>query len=234
MGGPPGRHLAAADRRRLDSDQRRALGDSGQSHEQRMRTNPPPVHQLLTKFRVYADRTPSLYYECWIWRTKRAMRKWVRAERPDSLARRGKFLAIVCGYSITRYSKGKPARMLPVLGRMHFWQGALRMGIICHESGHAALGWCRRMKIDPTQSSDGNYASDGEEKFCDALGNIARQIAVRANALSAARPPDRKRNSSTAARQRRNRGRPTSGRDRAPLRRHPRNAATIRRPAGGK
>lgn len=143
-----------------------------------MRTNPPPVHQLLTKFRVY-PAGKGLYFHCFVWDTKDQMQRFVRAQNPGSKARRANFLAIVCGFSITHYSKNRPARMLPILGEIHFFRGSLRMGIITHESGHAAMQWCRRMKIDPTQATMDNAESEGEERFCWALGNIGREIVLR-------------------------------------------------------
>lgn len=55
------------------------------------------------------------------------------------------------------------------------------MGVIAHESTHAALRWCERMGIDCKQKTTSSDASDGEERFAYALGEVARQIGVRAH-----------------------------------------------------
>ena len=56
------------------------------------------------------------------------------------------------------------------------------MGVITHESGHAALAWCREAKVDPCEMKLTDHdVSHGEEIFCWVLGNIARQIVLKAH-----------------------------------------------------
>ena len=147
-----------------------------------------PPTTLLARFRVYPGRVGGLYYMVYVWPTKRAMQYWVKAGingagNTPLVGRRGDFKAICCSNTTLRIgyrdNPNRVARRLPLLGQIHFYKDSLRMGIICHESGHAALAYCDRMKIDfNEQPQKVGCASEGEEGFCWALGNIARQIVV--------------------------------------------------------
>lgn len=135
--------------------------------------------QVLACFRVYPGRKRTLYFSVVVFTTKKDMNRIVNRSVPKNCRRSKSFAAMVCSSKRIKFPKNKPRRTSPCLGEIFFYRDSLRMGIICHESGHAALAYCERMKIDPMQDVQRQgYASDGEEKFCWALGNIARQIVI--------------------------------------------------------
>lgn len=148
-------------------------------------TTPPKA--LLARFRVYPMRR-TLYFQVYVWPTKGAMLWHVNRGCGMALRGRRNFEAICCPSDTINVKSGGRSRMLPLLGQLHFWKGSLRMGIICHESGHAALSYCERMGYDVkekvTPAGLGVMDVDcGEERFCYALGNIARGIVVGAEKL---------------------------------------------------
>ena len=64
--------------------------------------------------------------------------------------------------------------MFPVRG--------MRAGVIAHECTHAALGWAKRIGLNPISAAvtrGGCLIADAdEERFCYGLGELNRQIAV--------------------------------------------------------
>ena len=136
-------------------------------------------NRLLARFRVYPDKK-TLFFMVYVWPTKKAMHYHVGMASEI----KKDFLAIVCSNETIKFPKHGPRRKRPLLGQIHFYEDSLRMGIICHEAGHAALAWAERMGIDcKEKSQDQRNASHGEEQFCWALGNIARQIVIRTKDL---------------------------------------------------
>lgn len=147
--------------------------------------NPPA--RLLAKFRAYPGPR-SLYFKVFVWPTKRAMLFHVNGACGAALRGRRDFEALVCPSTTVFFPKRGAQRTRPCLGHIHFHRNSLRMGIICHESGHAALAYCERMGFDVKEKVTARLTNTldhetGEERFCYALGNIAREIVIGAEKL---------------------------------------------------
>lgn len=120
-------------------------------------------------FRVYPEKH-TLYFVVFVWQTQKAMYDYYPLRR--------RHLACCKGMEIRNIRTG---RWKPQLGEIHFTRSRLRMEIITHECGHAALQWAERMGLPVRQASALKITkvgpSENEERFCHALGNMAGAIA---------------------------------------------------------
>jgi hypothetical protein len=130
----------------------------------------------LAKFRVYPSKG-RLYFLVFIWRSLRDF----RAACPGN----GRALGLCRGYDlITVKPNGANGHLEPDMGEIHLVKRYLTMGIITHESTHAAFRWSERARCHPAlerkhkpRQAHVIASNDPEERFCYALGNIAKQIA---------------------------------------------------------
>lgn len=127
-------------------------------------------------FRVYPDGKSELFYRVNVWKNIKAMQKhcspWIKLE--DNVQ------GVCSSWTSWLYEKGKEKKSYE-LGEINFVNKHLNMEVISHEAAHAALGFCRRKRIDVTQHRvHGKKAPmkivDGEEQFCYALGWIVASI----------------------------------------------------------
>lgn len=137
-----------------------------------------PVGQIAY-FRVYPEPKRSrLHFKVRIFTSQRAMREYLRAsELPRSLGRYGRAMCSTWD----RVTVGKTMRKHPEMGEMVFPVSHLGMEAIAHECTHAALGWAKRIALNPVvdgvPSRLGSRAcAVDEERFCYALGQMGRQI----------------------------------------------------------
>lgn len=149
-----------------------------------MTTPRSPQDQIAT-FRIYPEpRASRLYYQVLVFTNVQAIRRYLRRSAyPDRrLGRHG--VALCSNYEIRRLSSRGRFKPLPVCGEILFPRRRLRAGVIAHECAHAALGWARRIGLNVVQEPKarprrgGTCVSDAEERFCYALGELNRQVAI--------------------------------------------------------
>lgn len=113
-------------------------------------------------------------YEVVVWRTLKQLRK--------NLDRKEGTLAFHRGFSVYLCRRNR-VKQKPLIGQLHFALSSLRMGIITHECGHAALHWCHVTGRNPMVRDDTCSATKAEEDFCWVLGNLARQVVLKTQHL---------------------------------------------------
>lgn len=129
----------------------------------------------LAKFRVYGWKS-SLYFLVHVWPTKKAM---LANRKKEGL--RGSCDAHVMVLDHIRYIPGRPRRLRPIVGEMHFFKGKLGTEVITHESFHATVGLLRRLRFQFStldQDSDGKMLGE-EELAAYTIGHLARSIVTR-------------------------------------------------------
>lgn len=137
----------------------------------------PPRGQVA-HFRIYPEPgLSSLFFHVRIFQTVEAMHAYVRT-RPGNPARPGRFCKGMCSWWTRISFRSGRGRTHPELGEIVLARRWLTMRIISHECTHAALAWARRRRVDVAERGRGQHVSGGEERFCGALGDMARQIAA--------------------------------------------------------
>lgn len=137
-----------------------------------------PAGQLAF-YRVYPERGSRLHFRVRIFRSLRAMRRYLAADPfHRTLGRHGK--AMCSTWTRHRVRRGRRSRITDEMGEIVIPRAWLGAGVIAHEATHAALGWARRIGLQGVLDAAGRpgRVSDPEERFCRALGEISRQIAV--------------------------------------------------------
>lgn len=131
----------------------------------------------IATFKIYPEPKPSrLYYQVRVFASIRVMRRYLRHTQPSrTLGRRG--VAMCSSFAVLRLS-GNRMRRTPCCGEIVFPLRRLRAGVIAHECAHAALGWARRIGLLVHTEITGRMVSPEEERFCSALGELNRQVAV--------------------------------------------------------
>lgn len=149
-----------------------------------------PLH---AKFRIYPQWSEStaganspgrprssrwFWFEVFVWKRRDEMRRAIK----DSGVTAPRCEAICRCSRMFRTSKTGNCYYTGMLGQIHFYKDSFRMGVITHECTHAALEWARAAKVDPTERKHAiGCVSNGEEIFAWVLGNLARQVVIRAD-----------------------------------------------------
>lgn len=133
----------------------------------------------VIQFRVYPESRRGHYFDVEIHPTVTSMRK-AASVAGGAKANFDGALAVVRGFNAGHYTADGRKVWRKTLGTMFFHKARLGVEVIAHESTHAAFRWMEAQKFnaaeDAAERGDTN-CSDSEERFCHALGNIARQIA---------------------------------------------------------
>lgn len=132
----------------------------------------------IARFRIYPEKTSRLYYDVRVFTSVRATRAYLRhSPIPRTLGRSG---LAMCSTFTAMVVSPTGRRTLPKCGEIVFPVRALRAGVIAHECTHAALGWARRIGLQFTAETvtRRGWVSPAEERFCYALGELNRQVAV--------------------------------------------------------
>ena len=133
---------------------------------------------LLAKCKVYPKGTWYFFLVC-VWKRRKDMLQALRQGHVEDIE---DCEAICVTNTVYACAAGK-SHMTGCLGQIHFHQNSFMMGIITHESAHAALAWARRVGVNVTEAKPENqsHVSGAEESFCWVLGNISRQIVLKVN-----------------------------------------------------
>lgn len=134
-----------------------------------------PKRPLLASFKVF-PKGRWFHFRVFVWKRRRDM---LVALHKGHIADIAHCEAICVSNTVYACSNGR-SRMTGLIGQIHFHRHSFMMGVITHEAGHAALAYCRRARVSPVEPGDGVKASRGEETFCWVLGNVARQIVLKA------------------------------------------------------
>jgi hypothetical protein len=139
------------------------------------------VSEIAT-FRIYPEkRTSRLYFQVRVFSSVTAIRRYLKYSDLNrrTLGRYG--LAMCSTFDVLKGKRGR-WRKQPIMGEILFPVRGLRAGVIAHECTHAALGWARRIGLNPVSAAvkQGRclVADANEERFCYALGELNRQIAI--------------------------------------------------------
>ena len=119
-------------------------------------------------FKVYPERK-RLHLDVYVWANRRDMRTYLKTSYPGKGLRN--VLACVLWPVDTLHKPRKG-----YVGEMHFNREDLQMEIIRHEAVHAAIRWAKYVGLDVDTDVLQPTASDTEERFCYAVGNIVDQI----------------------------------------------------------
>ena len=133
--------------------------------------------QPIAEFRTFPEPSISgLYYTVKVFATLNELHTYVR--RREMPARVGRSMGgIVTSWRRASF-KRRQGRTLPEMGEIALAKNFLGSEILSHEATHAALGWARRIRLDPTIGGVGPNVSDFEERFCYGLGKIMRGIVL--------------------------------------------------------
>lgn len=137
--------------------------------------------KTLARFKVY-PKGKWYWFDVVIWKKKSEM--IAHLKRNAMIAKNPGYEAICCNMRIYEIDNEMRVRKTGKLGEIHFYAGNCTMGIITHESGHAAFGWARAKGLNASDTISGSGQPDvgkGEEDYCWVLGNIARQIVIGMN-----------------------------------------------------
>lgn len=137
------------------------------------RNGPQPIFRI----RVYPEHK-SLYYVVNVWRTKKDMYAHCRWAKST-------FQGLCTTYEVIKGDGKGGWRLLPECGQVNLWKGRLGSAVVTHEFTHAALGWARRVGLEPDNLLGHNGSADvhpEEERFCHALCEMVRQFIDRAYA----------------------------------------------------
>lgn len=137
-----------------------------------------PSNKPILSMRVYPEGR-SLYYLVNVWPTKKAMQEHCRTV--NGYVGRN-YAALVNSFHVSMVGSNGRTRTGPIMGEINFNRKALGGEIVAHEMTHAALGWARRIKLnfDGILTQSGGACCANEERFCYALGSMARQFINRA------------------------------------------------------
>lgn len=145
-----------------------------------------PIPRPLARFKIFPETIDSdthpkatpLWFNVVVFKTKKQMERYLVAH-----GGRDDCYASVLSYDVWTVKPGGPAVLTGELGTIAFHSDYLTMGCMTHEATHAAIAWARRVKLNFRRltPSRGGACSETEERFCHALGNIARQIVLGLN-----------------------------------------------------
>lgn len=134
--------------------------------------------------RVYPE-SRSLYFIVRVWPTKKAMHQNVWWTKCD-------YAGLCTTHSRLRINEDGSEKLLPELGIVNLYRGAMGAGLIAHEFLHATIGWANRIGLNTAEIfkklpslDQGKYGnvSDDEERMCHAHGNMVSQFVERAYKL---------------------------------------------------
>lgn len=129
---------------------------------------------LLAKFNIY-PKGRWFFFQVFVWKKVSDMRRTLKSCGCPYRHTE----AICCANRLIDCRKSRKVRKTGLLGQIHFYRGSFTMGIITHETTHAALAWAREVGCNPTTRNGDRLASKEEEAFCWVLGNLARQIVLK-------------------------------------------------------
>jgi hypothetical protein len=130
----------------------------------------------LAKFLIY-PKGNWYHYRVFVWKTKSEMHKYLKAVHVIKI----KNCEAICCCCRVLSAFNRVTYTTGCLGHIHFYADSFKMGIITHECAHAALNWCRVRKKNPMNTDGTLNASKDEEEFCWVLGNLARQVVLKAD-----------------------------------------------------
>jgi hypothetical protein len=129
----------------------------------------------IAHFRIRPEPSKRFFFHVRVFSTVAHMHHYLRY---GPIPRQpGRFCKGICSTYSTQRRQGGRWRTTPEMGEIVFalrWLGA---GVIAHECTHAALHWAERRGHDVKDRGRGRFIGGGEEPFCGALGEMARQIA---------------------------------------------------------
>lgn len=91
--------------------------------------------------------------------------------------------AVTCGFGTGYVNEKGRTIWQKTLGTIFFHRERLGMEVITHEATHAAVRWAERRGITIAPDPKAGPATDNEERFCYAVGRIAKQIAGKCHEL---------------------------------------------------
>ena len=134
---------------------------------------------IIAQFKIYPTTTRSLYYVVRVFRTKKKMVEYGRATG-ISISRR---TTAQCSTYVRQHVCGNgKMTTLKEIGALSFYRRKVGMSIVTHECCHAAMFWLKKVMRRDTiiidEKLNGKTVTGDEEKICEVVGHLSRQVAV--------------------------------------------------------
>lgn len=136
---------------------------------------------IVASFRIYPRIGKKLYFTVQVFRTRSSMHRYCRVNCVQYMGSR---TTAVC-HAFKRFkvdSMGND-RILPEIGKIHFYQSRINPSLVVHEVTHAAIFWMNRIErkdvLTIGSDSPNHIARGTEEDICRATGDMFFQINVR-------------------------------------------------------
>ncbi len=101
----------------------------------------------------------------------------LQGRSPKAVAKE-KIVAACLRYEfVPQKSEEEAFKHIAPIGTLFFSQPTVSPSVVAHELAHAAIGWCRRVKLDPTKNTpSARHAFDQEEMFASCLQTFTKQF----------------------------------------------------------
>lgn len=132
------------------------------------------MSRSLIKFRVYPESRRGFYFEVRIYSTLKEMRDGLNKLCGNNSTFFKDALAGVKGFQQKGWRNKGRLTWSKTLGVIAFNQQHIGTEVVSHESTHAAIAWMRAKEL--RLYADDYVTDDNEERFCNAVGVIAKQI----------------------------------------------------------
>ena len=78
---------------------------------------------------------------------------------------------------VPQKSEQEAFKHIAPIGTLLFSQPTVSPSVVAHELAHAAIGWCRRVKLDPTKNTpSARHDFDQEELFASCVQTFTKQF----------------------------------------------------------
>lgn len=133
-------------------------------------TLPEDRHMIVAKFRVC---THMYFFNVVVHDTTDALNKSIkRAQKTRSMLSPDEYRAVTHARKKIRVVPGKPDRVLPHIGTIHFSTDDLDVELIAHEATHMALHQLRILGVEIL----GAAQRTDEERLCNLVGEYSQAI----------------------------------------------------------
>lgn len=128
------------------------------------------VPQPIYTRRLYLEKRSGYYFTLRTFKTLRRMQAYLRETGERSVVN----TLAMCRFETPQLRKN--GRRDKELGEIVLNLRYLRTNIIAHECAHGAIFWSEHVGLKTFRKRKSNSSNPHEERFCDAVGNLARQI----------------------------------------------------------
>ena len=131
------------------------------------------VKPIYTR-RAYCEGRRRYYFVVRMFKSIRDMHAYLRHTGERGVKHT---LAMCRSFDVYEISKaGESRRRKYEIGEIILCLKSFRTSIVAHECAHAAIYWSETVKLPTFKHRPNNSSNRHEERFCNVLGNLARQV----------------------------------------------------------